>query len=57
MTLTWLWKLVQWFWQGGDAAPGLEAPTQPLGVEPGGRNASNDRNHSDPMIFEPDVKT
>ena len=58
MILTWLWKLVQWFRQGGDAAsPALEAPTSPrLGETPTFRNQSNDRDHSDPVIFEPDAK-
>lgn len=53
MILTWLWKLVLWF-RNGDAAPASDTPGSPrLGEEPPFRNNSNDRDHTDPVIFEP----
>ncbi len=53
MILTWLWKLVQWFRQGGDT-PALEAPKAPprLGeADLGFINQSTDTNNADPVIF------
>jgi hypothetical protein len=53
MILTWLWKLVLWFRHGGDAAGSETSGALRLGEELPFHNDSNDRDHADPVIFEP----